>query len=332
MPDLPNPHDALFRALLSDPERAGAFLREHLPNSIVGHLSDDPPEILEGSFVDDALAGSQSDLLMKLRLRSGGVAFAFVLAEHKSTPDPGLPLQLATYMVRIWKRHAGTETARLRALPPIVPIVLYHGAARWHVPEGLGQMIATPDPALAFLPGAGYILRNLRAMDAEALSGNAALRAGFVTLRREALDHLAAIAAALPEGSDLRRQVVEYILRVYDVDMEDLKAALRRDGQREMEALMGTIADTLIKQGHEDGRAEGRAEGVKAGEQRGLTRGREEGRADTLRRQLERRFGPLPQEARARIDAASLAELDRWLDAVLDAASLDAVLGSDGRA
>ncbi len=89
--------------------------------------------------------------------------------------------------------------------------------------------------------------------------------------------------------------MVEYILRVYDVDMEDLKSALRRDGQREMEALMGTIADTLIKQGHEDGIAEGRA--------------------DTLRKLLERRFGPLPQEARARIDAASLAELDRWLNA-----------------
>ncbi len=61
----------------------------------------------------------------------------------------------------------------------------------------------------------------------------------------------------------------------------------------------------------------------------GAWRGLIKGRADTLRGQLERRFGPLPQEVRARIDAASLAELDRWLDAVLDAASLDAVLGSD---
>jgi len=81
-------------------------------------------------------------------------------------------------------------------------------------------------------------------MEVGALSDNAALRAGFVTLRREALNHLAVIAAALPQGSDPGRQVVEYILRVHDVDMEDLKVALRRDGQSWTEALMGTIADT----------------------------------------------------------------------------------------
>jgi len=345
MANLPNPHDALFRALLGAPDRARAFLREHLPNDIAGHLADDPPEILEGGFVDEALAGSRSDLLMKVRLTSGGEALMFVLAEHKSAPDPGLPLQLAGYMVRIWKRHAGTDARRLRALPPILPVVVYHGAARWHVPEGLAGMIAAPDPALVFLPGAGYILRNLRALPDGALSGNAALRAGFVTLRREALDDLSAIAAALPEGSDLRRQVVEYILRVYDVDMEELKAALRRDGQTEMEALMGTIADTLMKQGHAEGRAEGlkageqqglakgearglekgEARGLAKGEARGLEKGRVEGEARSLTRLLERRFGPLPDALADRIAEADIAELERWTDRVLAATSLEVV-------
>ena len=66
-----------------------------------------------------------SDLLLKFRLASGASAFAYLLAEHKSTPDPGLPLQLASYMVRIWKRHAGAYAERLRALPPIIPVVVY---------------------------------------------------------------------------------------------------------------------------------------------------------------------------------------------------------------
>ncbi len=143
-----------------------------------------------------------------------------MLVEHKSTPDPGLPLQLASYMVRIWKRHAGTSAARLRALPPIVPVVVYHGAADWTVPESLRGMIAADGPDLAFLPGAGYILRNLRAMDIGALSTDAALRAGFITLRREALDFLAEIAGGLPAGGDLRRQVLEYVLRVYELDLK----------------------------------------------------------------------------------------------------------------
>ncbi len=207
---------------------------------------------------------------MKVALTSGTDAFVYVLAEHKSTPDPALPLQLASYMVRIWKRCAGTKTARLRALPPIIPVVVYHGAEPWTVPDSLRDMIATDDPDLAFLPGAGYILRNLRAMEIDALSRNAALRAGFITLRQEALAFLAEIAGSLPEGTDLRRQVLEYVLRVYNVDQDSLRATLRTGGHNELEALMGTIAETLLEQGEARGLAwSGRwwlapARGVKA--------------------------------------------------------------------
>ena len=44
-----------------------------------------------------------------------------------------------------------------------------------------------------------------------------------------------------------------------------------------------------------------------------------------LQRLLTRRFGPLPNEVVARIAAASVEEIDIWVDRVLDAASLDAV-------
>ena len=204
MADLPTPHDARFRALFSDPGRAQDFLREHLPNSIAGTLTDDLPELLEGSFVDEALAGSQSDLLMKVRRASGGDAFVYVLVEAKSRPDPGLPLQLASYMVRIWRRHAGSSAELLRSLPPIVPVVVYHGAADWTVPGSLREMIDADDPELEFLPGSGYVLRNLRKVDIDSLSRNPGLRAGFITLRQEAMDFLPEIARLLLEGGDLR--------------------------------------------------------------------------------------------------------------------------------
>ena len=161
-PGTPTPHDDLFRALLSDRERAGAFLRDHLPNEIAGHLQSDPPEIVEGSFIDEALRSTQSDVLLEVKTKSDDPAFVYVLAEHKSTPDIALPLQLAGYMVEIWKRYAGGRAGKLRALPPIIPIVCYHGAANWTVPDGIGAMIAGQgSDALSVLPGESYILRNL---------------------------------------------------------------------------------------------------------------------------------------------------------------------------
>ena len=57
----------------------------------------------------------------------------------------------------------------------------------------------------------------------------------------------------------------------------------------------------------------------------GLMRGRAEGKAETLLRQLERRFGAVPEDARTRVLAAQVEDLDAWLDAILSASSLDDV-------
>ncbi|MCY4243624.1 MAG: Rpn family recombination-promoting nuclease/putative transposase [Rhodobacter sp.] len=89
------PHDALFRALLTNPERAGAVLRDHLPEPIAGRLGPDPPRLIDGSFVDEALRGSQADRLLEARLTGGTPLLIYALLEHKSHPDPKTPLQIA---------------------------------------------------------------------------------------------------------------------------------------------------------------------------------------------------------------------------------------------
>ncbi len=322
------PHDGLFRALVSDPGRAAALIRDHLPNRIVGLLADTPPVPLDGGFVDEALRGSQSDMLFKVELATGGPAFVYALVEHKSYPDPGTPLQLANYMVQIWKRHAQGRADRLRALPPIIPVVFYHGGTRWSVGEGLGAMLATDDPELVFLPGERFILRVLTALPPEDLSHDAALRAGLIALTRRAIEFVTMIVEGVAEEETLQKQVFEYILLTYpEADMDALRANLRAAGFDEMEGLVGTIAEALMERGE--------ARGLKRGEARGLERGKavglEQGKADVLTRLLERRFGPLPPTARDRIAAAGPGELDAWLDRVLDADGLDAVFGRSDR-
>lgn len=67
------PHDELFRALLSDQGRASAFLRDHLPNEITAYISDEPPELVEGTYVDEDLRTTQSDILLKVQKRAAPV-------------------------------------------------------------------------------------------------------------------------------------------------------------------------------------------------------------------------------------------------------------------
>jgi hypothetical protein len=61
-------------------------------------------------------------------------------------------------------------------------------------------------------------------------------------------------------------------------------------------------------------------------EEAGRVKGKREGRARTLLEQLKARFGPVPAEAKARINAANEATLARWSLAVLTAPTLAAVL------
>ena len=65
----------------------------------------------------------------------------------------------------------------------------------------------------------------------------------------------------------------------------------------------------------------------------GKTEGNAEGKADSLKRLLTRRFGVLPRWAAQRLDAAVITQLDGWLEGVLDAQSLEQLIGpKPGRA
>ena len=159
-------------------------------------------------------------------------------------------------------------------------------------------------------------LRNLSSLDVDTLLLDPALKAGFIALRREALKHLKALAEGLCGNERLQMQVLEYILRTYpDLDFARLQAKLRRARYLELEAKVGTIAETLV--------AEGEARGEARGKQQGLA----EGKAISLIQFLERRFGPLPVPSKVKIMDASVSELDTWIDGVFDAQSIEALLG-----
>jgi hypothetical protein len=68
-------------------------------------------------------------------------------------------------------------------------------------------------------------------------------------------------------------------------------------------------------------KAEGKREGVIEGRRVGVL----EGRREALLQILERRFGPLSEETRLRIAAASAGQIDAWFDRAIDAPALGAV-------
>ena len=325
MTELTQPHDKFSKALLEDPSVVLVLLRERLPRELAELLADDAPELVGGDFVDEALRESRSDRLYRVRLRCPGVLHVFILLEHKSFDDDPA-LQLLGYLVQTWGRLA-LECAGAKKLPPIVPVVLYHGATRWKGPRTFLELVEPIAAKLGVKPlDFGIVLIDLGAIDDDALSKEPTLRAGLLTLKyatREKLQagRLRVILGALGRAPRILKVALRYIVGTYrGIDRKRLFDNARKAIPQEEERIM-TVAEEL----REEGRKEGRKRGRKEGRREGRKEGRKEGRAEMVLRLLVRRFKSVSGEVRARVMAASAADLEVWLDRAVDAPTLDAV-------
>ena len=127
----------------------------------------------------------------------------------------------------------------------------------------------------------------------------------------------------LIDRPDLRRMFAIWIRATLMRKSEYRILLPRIDDLQELRVM---LADRLEQWAHAykaEGKAEGRAEGRAEGE----AKGRAEGEALALQKLLTRRFGAIPPHVLARIAAASLEQIDAWLDQALDGRSLDDIFG-----
>jgi predicted transposase/invertase (TIGR01784 family) len=122
------PHDASFKKTFSQVAHAAGELRAVLPPALVERIDFSSLALCSGSYVDEALRGSQSDLLFSARI-SSKPAFLYLLFEHQSRPDVLMPLRLLGYILRILDDYVKNAESPARALPLplVVPVVLHHG-------------------------------------------------------------------------------------------------------------------------------------------------------------------------------------------------------------
>ncbi len=325
-----SPHDALFKAAFERPERAAELLRSKLSPDLVAAIDWSSLVSEPGSFISPELEGRHSDLLFSARLAQHAQArsFFYLLLEHQSSNDPDMPLRVLVYMTRIWERFRKDQPGV--SLPAIVPLVISHAPGGWTSPTRLGALFAPEvlelEELTLYRPDFEFLLDDLsRFNDADIRSRvTSAFAQLAMWLFRDArtaetlLANLpawgASFSAALgaDSGSEALHQLLRYIALVSeDVQFDSFRAKLVELAPEAEDPSM-TIAEQL--------RAEGEA--------KGLVKGRAEGMRRTLRKQLELKFGRVDDATVSRIDAADEATLDGFLERVLTADSLDAVLGS----
>ena len=322
-------HDALFRSTFSSISHATGLLKSVLPAELAASIDWSTLRLAPGELVDAHLSERRTDLLYEVELR-GVPAFLFVLLEHQSSVEPMMAARVFTYVGRIWDRwRRGQPNAT--QLPPIVPLVLYHGRQPWSAATSVTELMgveAPPHSALAVhLPALRFLLDDLSTQDEAALRSRVAsalTRLVLLVLRQAMLG--GDIAQELRRWADLVREVhgaadggealsmvLRYVLLKTEVAPEAVERFVVQEvGEQAREVYVTAaqrIAEEALARGHAEGRAEGKAEG----------------KAELVARLLQLRFGELPQSVQDRLASATVEQLDTWAERVLTAPSLDSV-------
>ncbi len=270
----PKPHDRFFKLIFSEPSQAAALLRGALPAGLKELLDLDSLKLDNNSYVDDRLKEHFADLVFDCNCHSPALSMKLVLLiEHKSYVSPHIHLQLLRYMLQIWEKM---ETNG-EPLQPVIPLVVYHGQARWRaIPFWRYFADTFPENLLPYLPSFEYVYLNLEEKPVEDIQITFENKFVFQTLLLmkfirqpnldQYIDQIFFGAKVDGEEEQVTRFFRKFITYIYQCSKME-KQAIEKIEQSLVEYWgyePGSPAEQLLNEGRAAGREEGREEGREA--------------------------------------------------------------------
>ncbi len=306
-------HDRGYRLLFSHPAMVEDLLRGYFPEPWVEELDFGSLERRPESYVTEALGGRTQDVIWRAKWRDQDL-YLYLLIEFQSTVDRAMTLRMLVYLGLLYQdllRGDGLSAAG--RLPPVLPIVLYNGRRPWSAPIDLVDLIESAAPGLEpYVPRLRYVLLDEARQPAVDLDAWPNLVAAL--FRLEQSETPAEIAGTVgwlarwlqaPEHRSLRQAFVAWLRRVLLPRRVSGTEIPRIDDLEEFHTMLEERVAEWTREWQEEGRRDGEAR--------------------VLCRQLKLKFGTLPSEVKARIDAADADVLLGWAERILTAEKLDGV-------
>jgi predicted transposase/invertase (TIGR01784 family) len=270
--EIHHPHDLMVRAVLSDVTEASSFLQAYLPDEVSRELNWSTLRLIEGSFVDEDLRGSEADLLYEARrVSSPDAVWLYILIEHQSTPDRWMRFRLLKYCCRIWDQSF-REHPDQHELRAIVPLVFYQGERRWTYSREFADLFVEPVRDWPGVPCFAHELIDQSSMQPEEVQGELKVRLMQLVMLAAYhptlswMEHVARLLGSLSSfapggGVDYVRLFVLYILSTQEPETAlSFRDMLQRHAPEVGDDLMTTYTQELLAEGEEKGKVKTQVE------------------------------------------------------------------------
>ena len=322
-------HDNSYKLLFSHREMVADLLRGFVKEPWVRELDLETLEPVNTSFISEDLRGREDDVIWRVRWRQQWM-YVYLLLEFQATVDPFMALRVLVYVGLLYQdlvRKGQVKADDL--LPPVLPVVLYNGGRPWSAAEDVADLVVQAPGGLdRYRPHLAYLLLEERCYSEEELAPLHNVVAALFRLEnsgspeeiRRVVDALVDWLKA-PEQTSLRRSFVVWLRRVLLPSRVPGVAVPPVTDLQEVKAMLAE----RVQEWAREWREEGLRQGLQQGMQQGMQQGHKQGEEAMLVYLLERRFGPLTEDARARIAVADSGTLRLWAERVLSAGALDDV-------
>lgn len=325
------PHDTGYKFLFSHADLVRELLEVFAPPGLSELLDYSSLRPEPGSFITPAMKKREDDVVWSIELK-GQRIYLYLLLEFQSSIDRGMPVRMMQYVAALYDHLVRSKVIDLAdGLPPVLPIVLYNGNARWqHSPEIFDLIQPHPAVLAEFQPRLKFWLLDEGKFSPAYLEGLQRVMAAIFRMEhahdtetvKQAIRYLGRTVAQSPLKQTIDKAVLQW------AQCSLLKKFPGLVEQPIEELLKGTdMLEENLDRIYKNAVAEGVLLGEIKGKLEGEIKGKLEGEALALQRLLVKRFGALPPALQEKIATANAETVEAWFDAAIDASSLESVFG-----
>jgi predicted transposase YdaD len=270
-------HDHFFKGSMQQIEIAQGMSQLLLSKRIPVKIDFTTLQIVKDSWINVRLNLHSTDILY--RAEAGLERFHLLLLfEHKSNIDNSVPLQNYRNTSYAIEEELSQSKSSTPKLPPVIPIVIYHGKTPWNVDNSITSMFEYIEGTEQFIPQQRSIVIDLGIIPDEEIQGIAEVRAFIMALKysRSSLlfEKLPQIVRFFNGVGAIRLQYLEVVaryLRCFVTNEMYYEFLLIIENELEHgDDEMKKSSNIWAEFGHDAGLIEGEEIGFKKGEEKGI--------------------------------------------------------------